>query len=212
VTHDDAFLQAIIEDPDDDTPRLVYADYLDERGDPRGEFIRVQLALARLPDDPRRPELEVRERRLLAEHGEEWARPLRPWVTGWTFRRGFVEAVKLPAQSYLDHAVVLRHRAPVRRFEVDLTGFNVIPAVLDRLPEPLAREELVFPLGQAGRKLVVAVRDAADGPAFSMLAFLLAQEIEAVTAPGDQITQAINRNYHEGETNYFNWLVNRRLP
>ncbi len=46
MTHDDAFLQAIIERPDDDAPRLIYADWLDERGDPRGEFIRVQCALA----------------------------------------------------------------------------------------------------------------------------------------------------------------------
>ena len=39
---DDAFLQAIRDAPDDDAPRLIYADWLDERGDPRGEFIRVQ--------------------------------------------------------------------------------------------------------------------------------------------------------------------------
>ena len=44
MTHDDAFLQAIIEDPDHDAPRLLYADWLEERGDPRGEFIRVQCA------------------------------------------------------------------------------------------------------------------------------------------------------------------------
>ena len=44
MTHDDAFLQAIIENPDDDAPRLLYADWLEERGDPRGEFIRVQCA------------------------------------------------------------------------------------------------------------------------------------------------------------------------
>ena len=36
--------------PDDDGPRLIYADFLDEIGDyPRAEFIRVQLALAKLP-------------------------------------------------------------------------------------------------------------------------------------------------------------------
>ena len=34
---DAAFLRAIREQPDDDLPRLIYADYLDERGDPRGE-------------------------------------------------------------------------------------------------------------------------------------------------------------------------------
>jgi uncharacterized protein (TIGR02996 family) len=47
----DAFLQAILDAPADDTPRLVYADWLEEHGQPdRGEFIRVQCALARLPD------------------------------------------------------------------------------------------------------------------------------------------------------------------
>jgi uncharacterized protein (TIGR02996 family) len=30
--HETVFLQAICADPDDDTPRLVYADWLDERG------------------------------------------------------------------------------------------------------------------------------------------------------------------------------------
>jgi uncharacterized protein (TIGR02996 family) len=49
VTHDDALLQAILESPDDDTPRLVNADFLDEHDDPdRAEFIRVQSLLARL--------------------------------------------------------------------------------------------------------------------------------------------------------------------
>ena len=33
--------------PDDDAPRLVYADWLQERGDPRGEFIALQLERAR---------------------------------------------------------------------------------------------------------------------------------------------------------------------
>jgi uncharacterized protein (TIGR02996 family) len=42
-------LAAIIDDPDDDTPRLVYADWLEEHGDDaRAEFIRVQCRLARL--------------------------------------------------------------------------------------------------------------------------------------------------------------------
>src|SRR5206468_3722921 len=40
-----AFLRAICERPDEDGPRLVYADWLEERGDPRGEFIRVQCRL-----------------------------------------------------------------------------------------------------------------------------------------------------------------------
>ena len=43
-----ALLDRVCADPDDDGPRLVFADWLDERNDPRGEFIRVQVALARV--------------------------------------------------------------------------------------------------------------------------------------------------------------------
>ena len=73
-----AFVQAITENPEDDSPRLVYADWLDEHGQPeRAEFIRVQCQLARVATgDPRRSRLEAREQELLSGHVEEWARPL----------------------------------------------------------------------------------------------------------------------------------------
>jgi uncharacterized protein (TIGR02996 family) len=45
---DNAFQQVILENPDDDTPRLVYADWLQGYGGPeRGEFIRVRVAVRR---------------------------------------------------------------------------------------------------------------------------------------------------------------------
>ena len=54
-----AFLDDIIAHPEDDAPRLIFADWLGEHGDEaRAEFIRVQVALAkkRLPpgSGPRR--------------------------------------------------------------------------------------------------------------------------------------------------------------
>jgi uncharacterized protein (TIGR02996 family) len=50
---EDAFLRAISAAPDDADPVLVYADWLDERGDPRGEFVPVQVRLRDLaPSDP----------------------------------------------------------------------------------------------------------------------------------------------------------------
>jgi uncharacterized protein (TIGR02996 family) len=56
-----AFLRDIKDHPDDDTPRLVLADWLEEHGDPRGEFVRVQCQLARLrEDDLRCPALLAR--------------------------------------------------------------------------------------------------------------------------------------------------------
>jgi uncharacterized protein (TIGR02996 family) len=49
MTTDEGFLQAILDDVEDDALRLVYADWLEEHGQPeRAEFIRVQVELARL--------------------------------------------------------------------------------------------------------------------------------------------------------------------
>jgi uncharacterized protein (TIGR02996 family) len=61
-----SFLHAILSDPEDDAPRLVYADWLQDQGDPLGELVRVQAELARI-DVPhaRRAELTRRERELL---------------------------------------------------------------------------------------------------------------------------------------------------
>ena len=43
-----AFHATILASPDDDFPRLLYADWLEERGDARAELIRVQCELAQL--------------------------------------------------------------------------------------------------------------------------------------------------------------------
>jgi len=53
VTEELALLAAIVANPKEDAPRLVYADWLDENGQPeRAEFIRVQIELAKIPDPP----------------------------------------------------------------------------------------------------------------------------------------------------------------
>jgi uncharacterized protein (TIGR02996 family) len=119
MTPDDAFLQAIIETPDDDTPRLVYADWLEDQGQPeRAEFIRVQIALATLPeaDRLRRQELKARERQLLKqhEHGQDWTGSLWQLTEDYEFRRGFVEAIAIVADFFLQRAEVLFRAAPVR--------------------------------------------------------------------------------------------------
>jgi uncharacterized protein (TIGR02996 family) len=99
-----AFLRTIAAAPADDAPRLVYADWLDDRGDPRGTFVRVQCALATLPaDDLRRHDLEEIAHRLLAAHAAEWTRDIAGRVSGWNFRRGFVEEITLSATAFLEH-------------------------------------------------------------------------------------------------------------
>lgn len=50
MSDEDGFLRAIDRNPDDHACRLVYADWLDERCDPRGEFLRLTCRLAELRD------------------------------------------------------------------------------------------------------------------------------------------------------------------
>lgn len=49
MNEDEAFIRAIVDSPGDDTPRLVYADWLDDRADPRGPYLRAELAWAQAP-------------------------------------------------------------------------------------------------------------------------------------------------------------------
>jgi uncharacterized protein (TIGR02996 family) len=46
MSDEDAFLEAIFAGPDDETTRLVYADWLEERGDPRAEFMRLDCQVS----------------------------------------------------------------------------------------------------------------------------------------------------------------------
>src|SRR4051794_10732182 len=99
----DAFLSAIADEPHDDTHRLVFADWLDDHGDAdRAEFIRLQCRLEGLGEfDVARDDLEVRERELLALHARAWAGEMPAGVTGWRFRRGFVDEVTLAPATFV---------------------------------------------------------------------------------------------------------------
>jgi uncharacterized protein (TIGR02996 family) len=70
----DAFLRTILDHPEDDLARLVYADWLDEHGEQaRADLIRVQCELEKLTDeDPRGVVLCEREAELLTAHAHSW--------------------------------------------------------------------------------------------------------------------------------------------
>jgi uncharacterized protein (TIGR02996 family) len=155
MSYKDAFLQTVVENPDDDTPRLIYADWLEEHGDlPRAEFIRVQCELARLPqdDEVRRPTLQEREWTLLFTHAKEWLAEL-PALEGikWDeevpigrgnlvpcFERGFVSAVLADdEEAFQKQAEILFRTAPIKelRFNHRVEDLEVLLAcpALERL-------------------------------------------------------------------------------
>jgi uncharacterized protein (TIGR02996 family) len=85
------FLREIKDQPDDDTPRLILADWLQDQGEARGELIHLQVVRARIAeDDPRYNELYRRERQILARHAFHWLGPFIDVVGDWEFRRGLV--------------------------------------------------------------------------------------------------------------------------
>jgi uncharacterized protein (TIGR02996 family) len=106
------FLEAINADPDDDAPRLIYADWLEDNGeDERAEFIRDQCRAASLPACNERDELEDRAEDLLRQHRQTWIAPLtrgeRP-----EFHRGFLERIQMTPRQFPQQAKALFELGP----------------------------------------------------------------------------------------------------
>src|SRR5436309_2065212 len=121
MTDDDGLLRAILAAPDDDAPRLVYADWLDEHGDPdRATFVRTQVELARQPPDPTRlGQLKKTERTLLRANWDAWTAWVPAWAQPREFRRGFLEGIRAPAADFIARADEVRLRTPLGAVRLD---------------------------------------------------------------------------------------------
>ena len=112
-----AFEAGLLDHPHDIARWSAYSDYLTEQGDPRGEFMRVQLALEdESLSAADRKKLKAAEAELLAAHEREWLGPLaeftvkddwsvRPPVTH-VFERGWLRRVEFE-ELCVDHARAL---------------------------------------------------------------------------------------------------------
>jgi uncharacterized protein (TIGR02996 family) len=162
-----ALWAAIRANPDDDTPRLVYADWIQEHGDEaRAEFIRVQCALAHIPWQQlearrERGQLTARSEQLLAPNRRRWTDSLvrvvhdepdrnnreavkrvRQWWVGMQYPRGF-------AAPALDFAQAVRVIAAERELEplnrvslsdssANLRAAELVAAVAEWAPNPIS--------------------------------------------------------------------------
>jgi uncharacterized protein (TIGR02996 family) len=109
VSDRDAFLAAIHDAPEDDAPRLVFADWLDENGEPeRAEFIRIQVEMWRERErhehvTPKLDELFLRQKELFIC---PWADAAKQCGAGAisTYSRGFPDVLFAPAAVFVEQA------------------------------------------------------------------------------------------------------------
>jgi uncharacterized protein (TIGR02996 family) len=122
MTDAEAIFAGILADPNDDMPRLVFADWLEENGQEEwAEFIRVQIEIESVPrSEPRHKELSRRARKLLAHQKEVWLHPFQKLLPGCyvKFERGFVSIIKASYSYVFFNAHQLWPMAPIREVQV----------------------------------------------------------------------------------------------
>lgn len=134
MTDEDAFLKAICAAPDDDTPRLVFADFLQERGatfdTAWAACIRTQVRLAAGPPADERAALEKKVRALETPFfRERWLARMglnlsnKPyWGLYWGARwdRGFITDLSGRFDRVREVRPRFVERVPFRQLEIDI--------------------------------------------------------------------------------------------
>jgi uncharacterized protein (TIGR02996 family) len=149
-------LAAVLANPSDDTARAVYADWLSERGDPRGELIALQLERHR-----RGGKASTRERTLISANADGWLGPLAGAVLkqGQRWERGFLAGCVFGPKTKEAYAAAEGHPSFATVEELELRTWNRKGDVLPFLSKPVfgslralrgLREEALLELLAAG--------------------------------------------------------------
>jgi uncharacterized protein (TIGR02996 family) len=125
--------EQVVRAPDDDAPRLAYADAIERRDPAHAEFIRLQLA--RFRDEAARGVARgtpsPREAALRAQHGARWAHFIAPLARahrpdapfqGYEFERGFVALLRTEPNMVADMGDRLLAMAPIEHLELTREG------------------------------------------------------------------------------------------
>ena len=162
----EALEMALIENPDDVASHMAYADYLEEQGDPRGELIRVGLALEDATRSPaERKKLQAREKELIETHQEAFFGALLPMLfdkpaegvygvlnCSFTLRRGWID--RLNVNNYkVEHTRLMRDSPALRllrRLELGESSYEETFEPGDDIPEGIdADTAALYPLARA---------------------------------------------------------------
>jgi hypothetical protein len=103
--------------------------------------------------------------------------------------------------GYATNEQIMQTLARVLRLRfIDLREVVIPPAIIELLPESVARENVVLPLSATTDVLTVVMSDPIDIATIQKLEFILNKKIQPAVAAQDQIVEAINRHYGQSET------------
>jgi hypothetical protein len=78
---------------------------------------------------------------------------------------------------------------------VNLSDMTVPPTIIEMVPESIARENVLIPIGEENGVLQIVMSNPSDYETITKLQFILARDIQLAVAPEEQIVVAINRHY-----------------
>jgi uncharacterized protein (TIGR02996 family) len=180
----DAFMRNYLTSPTDVTARLVFADWLEETCEPHNlawaYYIRLRAEAERHP-------LDSPERRELDRQADSYAPKVRANLT-------------IPASLFVGYPKSLLQLLPAPNITVRLVEVEIPLAVLELVPESVARDNLVLSLDLQGSTLLVAAADPHNYDTAQKLQFILNRDIVMVGAEEEDLGRAIDRLYEGTET------------
>lgn len=175
----DAFVRAYLEQPADTVARLVFADWLEETGEPHSaawaHFIRAKIETDQHPHDST-------ERRSLERKADSFAPHIRAKLT-------------ITAQQFVAHPMALLQLLPAPNITVRLVDFTVVRPVLELVPESVARENLILPLDAQERTLFIAAVDPRNTNLAQKLGFILNRDIILLGTEREDLQAALDREF-----------------
>jgi uncharacterized protein (TIGR02996 family) len=188
---DAELLDAVAASPGEDEPRLRYAEILRRRGDPRGELIEVQCALAaaarRGAAPPDAVALRRREAELLAEHEQRWLEEMGLPEACASFARGFVAEVILRGGAYHQASDAFFRLQPLPLLRVVTAGFHDMVAIA-MTPGVLALSSLE--IDQSGKRGPEALQKLVASPFLTGLRSLAVRSSGVGAAGVEAITRS----------------------
>lgn len=180
----DAFMRGYLREPTDTTARLVFADWLEETGTP---WNRAWAHYIRLKARAESFGFGTTEWKELEARAAEYAPHVRANLT-------------IAAGLFVGYPKSLLQLLPGPNITVTVGDHDVPRAVVEFVPESVARENLMLPLDLQGPVLIAAAAEPEDVVLAERLEFILAKDVVLVRAESADIVAAINRHYGETET------------